>query len=219
MSIAHPKSNAEIGRLGARYYDLAMDMMSLGSYSTFIEDAIRLMNIKADDSILDLGAGTGRNACEMMKYLSVKGKLVALEISTAMISQFEKRCARYPNAGIIHRSVDQSLPYTREFDKVFLAFVLHGFPQAKRELIIENSYRALRDKGSLFILDYNEFSLKQLSFYSKFLFYLTEHDYAFDFIKKDWKKILAGKGFGHFDQHLFFDNYVRLLKAVKISLL
>ena len=215
MSIAHPKSNAEIGQLGARYYDLAMDIMSLGNYGAFIRDAIKYMEIKPDDRILDLGAGTGRNACEMMKYLSLNGELVALEISTAMISQFEKRCARYPNVRIIHRSVDQSLTYTREFDKVFLAFVLHGFPQTTRELIIENSSRALRDNGSLFILDYNEFSLGRLPFYTKFLFYLTEHDYAFDFIKRDWKKILTKHRFCNFNEHFFFDGYVRLLKAVK----
>jgi hypothetical protein len=44
------------------------------------------------------------------------------------------------------------------------------------------------------------------------------YDFLGVFIEKDWKKILAEKGFGRFDQHLFFGDYVRLLKAVKISL-
>jgi len=53
--------------------------------------------------------------------------------------------------------------------------------------------------------------------YTRILFHLTESHYAFDFIKMDWKKILAEKGFNHFDERFFFSGYVRLLKCLKIA--
>jgi len=93
-------------------------------YSPFIEEAIKLMKIRTFDKILDLGAGTGRNACLMMKYLSKEGKLIGADISEEMISSFKKKCASIPNVEIIYARIDQSLPFEEEFDKVFISFLL-----------------------------------------------------------------------------------------------
>ncbi len=82
------------------------------------------------DTILNL-ATFGRNACLMMKYLSGdKGELVGIDICDDMISQFQKRCRNFHRAEIIKARVDQPLPLknTKKFDKVFISFVLHGFP-------------------------------------------------------------------------------------------
>jgi demethylmenaquinone methyltransferase/2-methoxy-6-polyprenyl-1,4-benzoquinol methylase len=103
------------------------------------------------------------------------------------------------------------------FDKAFISFVLHGFPQEARKQITRNAFKALKKNGEFFILDYNEFSLKEMPFYLKIPFKFAECPYAFDFIEKDWKKILAGEGFSYFEENLFFKKYIRLLKAKKIS--
>ena len=175
------------------------------------------MEIKPNDKIIDLGAGTGRNACLMMKQLSTKGELVGLDISEEMIVQFNKNCAEFSNAKVIYKRIDQDLDYEMYFDKAFISFVLHGFPQEARKQIIGNAFKALKKNGELFILDYNEFSLKEMPFYLKIPFKFAECPYAFDFIEKDWKKILAGEGFSYFEEYLFFNKYIRLLKAKKIS--
>ena len=44
-----------------------------------------------------------------------------------------------------------------------------------------------------------------------------ECKYAFDYIERDWKQILANYDFNGFEEFLFFKNYVRLLKAQKID--
>ena len=75
MSNYYPKSKVEVKGFTARHYDNLMDIITFGKYSSFIEDAIKLMKIRPDDRIIDLGAGTGRNACLMMKYLSEKRKI------------------------------------------------------------------------------------------------------------------------------------------------
>ncbi|GAH75631.1 unnamed protein product [marine sediment metagenome] len=153
----------------------------------------------------------------MMDYLSVKGELIGLDISSEMVAQFERRCASFANAKIINQRIDKALPYKDEFDKVFISFVLHGFPQDVRKQIIRNAFKALKKNGEFFILDYNEFSVKEMPFYLKIPFKLIECPYAFDFVEKNWQKILAREGFSHFEKHLFFRSYLRLLKGVKLS--
>lgn len=215
----YPKSRVETKGFMARHYDSILDIASLGRYPSFIEKAIQLMEIKPLDRILDLGAGGGRNACLMAKYLSSQAELIGMDISLEVISRFKKRCANFSNAKIIQARIDQSLPWEEKFDKIFISFVLHGFPQEVRETIIENAFKALNNSGALFILDYNEFSYKNMPFYFKAPFKFVECPYAFDFIGRDWKHILAKQDFGRFEEFFFFHNYVRLLKAQKNILL
>ncbi len=219
MGNYYPKSKVEIKGFAARHYDVLMDIITLGRYSFFIEEAIKLMKIGPLDRILDLGAGTGRNACLMMKYLSKQGQLIGTDISGEMISQFERKCANFSNAKIVHARVDRPLLFGEEFDKVFISFLLHGFPQDVREVAMQSVFEVLKGSGSLFILDYNEFSYKKMPFYFKVPFSLIECPYAFDFIERDWKQILENHNFGGFEEHFFFKGFVRLLKAEKIKIM
>jgi len=218
MCSYYPESKVETRGFIAAHYDALLDMVSFGKYSPIIRSAIEMMGIRPQDRILDLGAGTGRNACLMMKYLSQKGELVGIDISEKMISQFQKKCAKFPNAKIINARADRSLPFRQKFDKVFISLVLHGFPQNIRETVIRNVLEVLGDGGNFFILDYNEFALEEMPFYLKIPFKVIECPYAFDFIERDWKKILTDSGFGDFEEYIFFD-YVRLLKATKTSII
>jgi len=195
----YPQSKVEVGGLLARHYDRLMDVMAFGRYRLFIERVVRLMNIKPADRIIDFATGTGRN------------------VSEAMISQFRAKCRGFPNAEIVNQRIDHPLRYEKDFDKAFVSFTLHGFPQQIRVVIIDNAFRALRSEGELFILDYNEFSLSEMPWYIRLPFRMMECPYAFDFISRDWKRIMRRRGFGRFIEHVFFGGYVRLLKAVKIA--
>ncbi|MCK4397317.1 class I SAM-dependent methyltransferase [candidate division WOR-3 bacterium] len=216
MGTYYPESKVEVSGFNARHYDMLLDMITLGRYSSFIRKAIRLMRIRSADKILDLGAGTGRNACLMVRYFSSRGELIGFDISKEMISQFKKNCMDFPNIRIINGRIDEDLVYERYFDKVFISFVLHGFPQKARNQIIRNTFKALKEGGEFFILDYNEFSLNEIPFYLRIAFKLMECPYAFDFIEKDWKKILSLRGFSDFREHFFFSGYIRLLTGVKV---
>ena len=44
-------------------------------------------------------------------------------------------------------------------------------------------------------------------FYLEIPFKLFECPYMFDFIKRDWRKILANLGFSHFEEHLLLGKY------------
>jgi len=215
MSKYYPESKVEIGGFSARHYDILLDIFTLQGYSFMIQKVMQLLDIKQSDKILDLGAGTGKNACIMNKYLSKKGELIGLDISKEMVGQFKRNCSNFPNIKILNKRIDRDFGFNDYFDKVFVAFVLHGFPQEMRKKIINNVFKALENDGEFIILDYNEFILEELPFYFRIPFKKIECKYAFDFIKQNWKEILKSIGFKEFTEYYFYKDYIRLLKAQK----
>lgn len=56
-------SKVEVAGAAARHYDLLMNVITGGTYPFFIRRVVRDMAIQPEDAILDLGSGSGRNAC------------------------------------------------------------------------------------------------------------------------------------------------------------
>ncbi len=208
-------SKVEIRGFMARWYDSIMSWGSLGRYNRFLRQAIAKMDIQSNDSILDLGCGTGKNDCLMAEYLSPQGKIVGVEIGPEMIEQFKKNCGRFRNISLHQQSILEPLPFKEEFDKVFMSFVFHGFTQENRRKIIDNAHRALKNNGQLIVLDFNEFELESKPLWFKVGFKTIECPLAFEYIKINWKQQLDDWGFELFEEHLWFMNTLRLFKARK----
>lgn len=215
MSKIYPESKVELSSVTARNYDRVMNIASLGLYSVFIHSAIRAMDIQPGDKILDLGCGTGRNACIMARYLGDDGAITGMDISPIMEEQFHKKCAKRPNVVFVRQRIDQPFSVTERFDKAFISFVIHGFPHEVRQEVIKNVFNHLNPGGTFCILDYAEFKLEEMPLVYRSVFKRLECPYAFDFIARDWKQILASHGFTDFQEVYFVRNYVRLLKATR----
>ncbi len=207
-------SKVEVKGFEAKYYDILMDIITFGKYPSFIREVIKDLNLKRDDRVLDFGAGTGRNALLMREYLD-KGEIVALEIGEEMKEQFKKKCSSFSNIKLLDRRIDEPLDFKEEFDVVFISFVLHGFIQKKREIIIQNAFNALKKGGRFAILDYSNFDVDSAPWYVKFAIRKVECPLAEDFIKRDTKKMLKDFGFDRFEENFYFKNFVRLLQAYK----
>jgi len=85
----------------ALHYDAILDIVTLGRYLPFVRKVIATMGIEPKDKILDLGAGTGRNALLMAEHLSREGEVVGVDISDEMIRQFRRRCEGLPNLKVV----------------------------------------------------------------------------------------------------------------------
>ena len=215
MDKLYPESKVEIQGFTAKHYDTIMNIVSFGFYAKFIGNAISKLEIKDEDYILDLGCGTGRNACLMRNYLSEKGFILGLDVSEGMGKQFNEKVRNFKNVAFKNQRIDLPFSLEDKFDKVFISFVLHGFPHEVRERIINNAYENLKTGGTFWILDFNEFALIDMPFYFRIPFLAIECPYAFDFIERDWKKILEKTGFNNFIERLYLKSYVRLLAARK----
>jgi len=209
------RSKVEIGSWGAHYYDLLLNVLSLGRYSYFIRQVIEKMDIKPGQSILDLGSGTGRNDCFMAEKVGPYGKIVGLDISDEMLSRARKRCRDYPNVIFKKQRVELPLPYEGDFETVFISFVLHGFENAQKLGIIHNAYQALKVGGNFYVLDYAEFDIDRIWFPLRWAFTHWECQLAVEFLKLDIKELLRSQGFSNFEEGFFLKRYLRLLKAEK----
>ena len=209
------RSKVEIGQRGARYYDVFLNLLSLGRYSHFIKEVIQKMAIKPGQSILDLGSGTGRNDYFMARKIGPQGKIVGLDISDEMLSQALKRCCKYANVNFKKLRIELPLAYNEEFDRVFISFTLHGFEDDQKLGIIHNAHQALRCGGAFYILDYAEFDIGRMWFPLRWVFTRWECQLAVEFLKLDIKGMLHSQGFTDFEEEFFLKRHLRLLKAVK----
>ncbi len=215
MTKFYPDSKVELSGFIAKHYDKIMNILSFGKYKNLLKNVFKAMNIQPDDKIADFGAGTGRNAILMHNFLSKQGKVLGLEISEEMRAQFETKTKNIDNINVINQRIDKPLSQDQKFDKVFISFVIHGFPHEVRKEIIKNAFNLLKDDGEFIILDFNEFVLEKTPFYFRIPFKIIECKYAFDYVERDWKNILQDFGFHDFKETLFGRNYVRLLIAKK----
>jgi ubiquinone/menaquinone biosynthesis C-methylase UbiE/predicted Fe-Mo cluster-binding NifX family protein len=211
----YPDSGVELSSFTAKNYDRVMNIATFGLYRGFIHQVIKAMDIQPGDKILDLGCGTGRNSCIMAKYLSDDGKIIGMDVSPIMEKQFNKRCAKYHHIKFINQRIDLPFDISEQFDKIFIGFVIHGFPHEVRQTVLKNIFAHLKPGSEFFMLDFAEFDMSDMPSLYRFIFKSIECKYAFDFIERDWKHILKSYQFAEFEEFFFFKNYVRLLKAKK----
>ena len=213
----YPDSGVELSPFSAKNYDKVMNIASLGLYCGFINRVIKIMDIQREDKILDLGCGSGRNACIMAKYLSDSGEITGIDVSSIMERQFNEKCAKHQNIKFIRKRIDLPFSLSEQYDKIFISFVIHGFPHKVRQTVLKNIFTSLKPGGTFFMLDFAEFNMNEMPPLYRFIFKNIECKYAFDFIERDWKQILKGYQFPEFEEFFFFKNYVRLLKAQKFK--
>ena len=209
------RSRVEVGPGEARCYDLLMNVISLGHYSSLIRRVVEKMDIQPGQSILDLGSGTGRNDRLMAKKVGSKGKVLGLDISKEMLSLSRRCCQSYPNVSFRERRIEAPMAYQEEFDKVFISFVLHGFEDHQKIKIISNAYQALKPGGTFYVFDYNEFNLQRLWFPLRWAFVHGECQLASEFLKLDLKEMLSSQRFTCLEEELFLKGHLRLLKAAR----
>ena len=211
----YPESGVELSPFISRNYDRIMALASMGHYPKSIIQAVSDMQIQPDDHILDLGCGTGYNSSLMAPHISKSGRVIGLDISGEMALQFQTRFSEDNRITFENQRIDIPFKLDKKFNKVFIGFVIHGFPHDVRQTVIENAFNHLEAGGAFYILDFAEFDMNAMPFHHRALFKAVECIYAFDYIKRDWKSILKEQGFSEFTEHFYLKKYMRLLKAVK----
>jgi demethylmenaquinone methyltransferase/2-methoxy-6-polyprenyl-1,4-benzoquinol methylase len=208
------KPDIETSGITARFYDQLVFIGTCGLYHRLLKVVIEAMDIQPEDRILDMGAGTGKNALLMHRHLQ-GGSITSLEIGGEMRKQFRQKCGRYSNIFLENLRIDEPLPFREQFDKVFISYVLHGFKGEDREVILRNAYQALKYGGKLLIFDWNKFELQESGPIMRFFMHHIECEPAIGFIRQDLSKMLSHIGFENMGSTLYFRNRIRLLSCVK----
>jgi len=124
----YPDSGVELSPFISRNYDRILSIASGGHYPKSIIRAIEDMQIQPNDHILDLGCGTGYNTSLMASYINGEGRIHGLDISDEMALQFQSKFSEDNRITFQNQRIDLPFQLDRRFNKIFISFVIHGFP-------------------------------------------------------------------------------------------
>ncbi len=212
-----PRSRVEIRGFEARHYDTLMALLTLGGYQRMLHDAVARMGLEPGHRVLEFGCGPGIAACAIADAIGPDGFYLGLDISEVMLAKARRKCRPFGDRVAFRiQRIDEPLPFHEDFDRVFISFVLHGFEEPDRRLIVRNAARALKPGGAFYILDYNEFDVDRASWPVRFFIRRIECPLAEEFIRSDLKALLSAEGFGDFQEWHYFRGLVRLQRAKRL---
>lgn len=127
-------------------------MQNLRDVKKELEEISTSINLKADQVIIEIGAGTGEFAIEVSKYCK---KVFALDISRTMLDFANKKAQmrQQSNIDFIHGGF---LTYTHQgelADAVITQFALHHLPDFWKMAALKRIHEMLKDGGRLYLRD------------------------------------------------------------------
>jgi ubiquinone/menaquinone biosynthesis C-methylase UbiE len=135
-------------------YDLYMKMMTFGRERTLRERTINLAQVKAGDSILEVGCGTGTLTLAAKRQAGLSGKAFGIDVIPGMI-ELSRRKASQANEQVTFQlgSIDD-IPFSEnQFDVVMCSFMIFHMSENTRRKGFAEIYRVLKPNGRLLVLD------------------------------------------------------------------
>lgn len=114
--------------------------------------AIAALYLKPGDTVVDIGCGTGLNFPILYQAVTSSGKIIAVDISEAMLDQARQTVAsnKWTNFQLVCSDAVQ-FQFPSKVNAVVSAYTLTLVPDCKQ--VISNAYKSLSPGGRLVILD------------------------------------------------------------------
>jgi ubiquinone/menaquinone biosynthesis C-methylase UbiE len=196
----------------APYYDLSVNLISLGQAGRLRRLTVDLALIKSGDSVLDVGCGTGDVAIPSKIRAGKEGKVYGIDPAPEMIAVARSK-AEHKHLDIDFRvSVVEALPFPdNSMDVVTSSLMMHHLPDDLKVRGLAEIYRVLKPGGRVLIFD---FMRPTQSFLNHVLIHLTMHGGLSSGIE-DLPKLLKDAGFSQattLKEKFFLFGFVRGVK-------
>ncbi len=119
-------------------------------FARYKVDLVKKNTIKKPMSILEYGAGIGRNLPFLSEDFS-KSKIWAYDISQKSIQVIKRR---YPFVNILEKVEEKKAL----FDLVFVAGVYHHVKPSERKYVTKTIHDVITDNGEIFIFEHNPYN-------------------------------------------------------------
>jgi ubiquinone/menaquinone biosynthesis C-methylase UbiE len=136
-------------------YDLLAWLFTRGNERAFRERMAALARLKAGESVLDVGCGTGTLAITAKRLVGPQGTVHGIDASPEMIARARRKAAKAGVEVIFENAVAESLPFSdARFDVVFTSMMLHHLPGEARRQCLREIRRVLKPGGRLLAVDF-----------------------------------------------------------------
>jgi ubiquinone/menaquinone biosynthesis C-methylase UbiE len=139
----------------AARYDLLIGLLTLGKERQFRERLVELAHLQRDESVLDIGCGTGSLALAAARSVGPSGAVHGIDASPEMIARARKKSTKAGLSIVFEVALAQSLPFPdSQFDVVLSTVMLHHLPRDGRGEAVREARRVLRPGGRLLAVDF-----------------------------------------------------------------
>lgn len=133
------------------YLSRKYDWLSI-SEAGFKTRAVRMLDIKPAEKVLEIGCGTGHLLLELASRAGTLGRVVGIDLSSGMIETARQRLEKSGAWPVVklHLGDAASLPYSKGyFDAVLMTFVLELFDPSEIPIVLGECRRVLKPEGRM----------------------------------------------------------------------
>lgn len=138
----------------ATNYDITANLYYLFGYRewAYRKMAVKALNLKPGDTVLDLACGTGINFSLYQQYIGLQGRIIGVDITDAMLAKAQKRVTDHGWENVILLHHDAST-YRNPFpvSAVISTYALSIFPNI--EQVLNNAADTLLPNGRFVLLE------------------------------------------------------------------
>jgi len=149
-------------------YDLLLSLVSLGSERAHREKALNLARLKAGESVLDVGCGTGTLAIAAKRHVGLSGTVCGIDASPEMIARATKKARKAGVDVVFKNAAAEALPFhDAQFHAVLNTMMLHHLPRKPREQCVQEIRRVLKPGGRVLAVDFGGATPKEKGLFSQ----------------------------------------------------
>jgi ubiquinone/menaquinone biosynthesis C-methylase UbiE len=195
----------------APYYDLMVNITSLGHAGMLRRMTVENALIQPGNSVLDVGCGTGEVAL-LAKTRTKAGKVYGIDPAPEMIAVARSKAARKKLDVDFRVGVIESLPFPdASMDVVTSSLMMHHLPEDLKVRGLAEVYRVLKPGGRLLVADFMQPSHSILN---HLMMVFTRHQGVQNGLE-ELQKLLQGTGFSQVDQLKGNVLVIGFMRAVK----